>query len=191
MGLDQIPQPSGRSRAGQRGGTAQAFEADEHKELEVLPREGVRIRERPPSGSTEAVASVKLRRGQEYFRDAVLDDFGGRCGVTHLSVRELLVASTSSRGARIPPSDSMFATASASLACTTPPSTDTSSPSTTTSASFSPSASRMSFRSARLESFTACAEQESLQFPEDAAPPEPEYLAEHVSCYFASPQRSI
>jgi putative restriction endonuclease len=34
-----------------------------------------------------------VRRGQEYFRDAVLNNFGGRCGVTQLGVRDLLVAS--------------------------------------------------------------------------------------------------
>ncbi len=62
-------------------------------ELEVLPREGIRVRKRPPTGATETVASVKLRRGQEYFRDAVLNNFGGRCGVTGLGVRELLIAS--------------------------------------------------------------------------------------------------
>jgi putative restriction endonuclease len=39
------------------------------------------------------VANVKQRRGQEYFRDAVLNNFGGRCGVTELAVRELLIAS--------------------------------------------------------------------------------------------------
>jgi hypothetical protein len=69
------------------------FGAEEGTELEVLPREGVRVRKRPPHGPTEATASVKLRRGQEYFRDAVLNNFGGRCGITDLAVRELLVAS--------------------------------------------------------------------------------------------------
>ena len=69
------------------------FGADENSELEVLPKEGVRVRKRPPHGSTEATANVKLRRGQEYFRDAVLNNFGGRCGVTELAVRELLIAS--------------------------------------------------------------------------------------------------
>ena len=69
------------------------FEVDENSELEVLPKEGIRIHKRPPTGPTEATASVKLRRGQEYFRDAVLNNFGGRCGVTLLGVRELLVAS--------------------------------------------------------------------------------------------------
>ena len=69
------------------------FGADENSELEVLPKEGVRVRKRPPHSPTEATANVKLRRGQEYFRDAVLNNFGGRCGVTELAVRELLIAS--------------------------------------------------------------------------------------------------
>ena len=69
------------------------FGADEGTELEVLPKEGVRVRKRPPQGPTETMANVKLRRGQEYFRDAVLNNFGGRCGITELSIRELLVAS--------------------------------------------------------------------------------------------------
>ncbi len=69
------------------------FGADENSELEVLPREGVRLRKRPPSGPVETMATVKQRRGQDYFRNAVLNNFGGRCGVTQLAVRELLVAS--------------------------------------------------------------------------------------------------
>jgi putative restriction endonuclease len=69
------------------------FGVDENSELEVLPREGVRVRKCPPTGPTETIASVKLRRGQGYFRDAVLNNFGGRCGVTQLAVRELLIAS--------------------------------------------------------------------------------------------------
>lgn len=69
------------------------FGADESSELEVLPRDGIRVRKRPPSGATETMAQVKQRRGQEYFRDAVLNNFGGRCGVTRLGLRELLIAS--------------------------------------------------------------------------------------------------
>ena len=69
------------------------FGADESNDLEVLPKEGVRIRKAPPLGPTETTANVKLRRGQEYFRDAVLNNFGGRCGVTGIAVRELLIAS--------------------------------------------------------------------------------------------------
>lgn len=69
------------------------FGVDETTELEVLPKEGVRVRKRPPSGPTEVSANAKVRRGQEYFRDAVLNNFGGRCGVTQLAMRDLLVAS--------------------------------------------------------------------------------------------------
>ena len=69
------------------------FGADDNSELEVLPKEGVRVRKRPPRGPTETTANVKLRRGQEYFREAVLNNFGGRCGVSELAMRELLVAS--------------------------------------------------------------------------------------------------
>ncbi|MFO1486915.1 MAG: HNH endonuclease [Verrucomicrobiota bacterium] len=69
------------------------FGVDANGELEVLPKEGVRIRKRPPTGPTEKLANVKQRRGQDYFRDAVLNNFGGRCGITQLAVRELLIAS--------------------------------------------------------------------------------------------------
>jgi hypothetical protein len=69
------------------------FNAGENSEVEVTPREGVRVRSRPPPGPTEMRATVKVRRGQEYFRQAVLNNFGGQCGVTGLAVRELLIAS--------------------------------------------------------------------------------------------------
>ena len=69
------------------------FAADETSALEVLPKEGIRVHKRPPSGSTESAASTKVRRGQEFFREVVINNFGGRCGVTRLAVRELLIAS--------------------------------------------------------------------------------------------------
>lgn len=69
------------------------FYAGEESELEVTPQEGVRLRRQPPRGPTDAHATVKVRRGQEYFRQAVLNNFGGRCGVSGLAVRELLIAS--------------------------------------------------------------------------------------------------
>lgn len=61
--------------------------------VEVTPTEGVRITRPPPVGPTEVSATTKVRRGQEYFRQAVLNNFGGRCGVTGLAIRELLIAS--------------------------------------------------------------------------------------------------
>jgi len=69
------------------------FSAPKNAKVEVLPKVGVRVRRKPPTGPTEVVVNVKQRRGQEYFRNAVLNNFGGRCGVTALAVRELLVAS--------------------------------------------------------------------------------------------------
>lgn len=82
---ESVPASEGRLRA--------LFEASEDSDVEVLPKEGIRVRKRPPSGATEVAISAKQRRGQEYFRDAVLNNFGGRCGVTELSIRELLIAS--------------------------------------------------------------------------------------------------
>ncbi len=69
------------------------FGADKNSDFEVIPKEGVRVRRLPPSGSTDALGTVKQRRGQEYFRDAVINNSGGVCSVTGLAVRELLVAS--------------------------------------------------------------------------------------------------
>jgi putative restriction endonuclease len=69
------------------------FGADEQSELEVLPREGIRLRRRPRDGPTERTGNAKRRMGQEYFRDAVLNNFGSRCGVTQLGIRDLLIAS--------------------------------------------------------------------------------------------------
>jgi putative restriction endonuclease len=71
----------------------QLFGVEEAYQLEVLPKRGIRIRRCPPSGPTEVSRNAKIRRGQEYFRDAVLNNFGGRCGITQLGVRELLIAS--------------------------------------------------------------------------------------------------
>ncbi len=68
------------------------FGAEKGDGVEVTPKEGIRPR-KVPSGPTETTANVKIRRGQDYFRDSVLNNFGGRCGITGLAVRELLIAS--------------------------------------------------------------------------------------------------
>jgi putative restriction endonuclease len=74
-------------------GLRKLFGIGEGFALEVVPKEGIRARKRPPTGPTEMIGNVKLRRGQDYFRDAVLNNFAGRCGVTQLAIRELLIAS--------------------------------------------------------------------------------------------------
>lgn len=48
---------------------------------------------RRKDGPTDRVAEVKIRLGQRYFREAVLANFNGRCGVTGLPVTKLLRAS--------------------------------------------------------------------------------------------------
>jgi len=68
------------------------FEADEEHDVEIEPKEGIRVI-RAPSGPTTITATVQTRRGQSYFRNAVLNNFGGRCGITQINIRELLIAS--------------------------------------------------------------------------------------------------
>lgn len=70
---------------------SQLFTGDADVPVEVLP-EAIHVGVRP-EGPTDGIASVKVRRGQRYFRQAVLNAYGGRCAVTGIAVRELLVAS--------------------------------------------------------------------------------------------------
>ena len=71
------------------------FDVGENDEVEVVKDKGVFIRKEPSSleDPTEASAHVTVRRGQQFFRQMVLNAFEGRCGVTSITIRELLVAS--------------------------------------------------------------------------------------------------
>ena len=69
------------------------FVESEAETTEVISGKGIRKVLRPPSGETTVMRSTKQRRGQDYFREVVLNNFGGCCGLTGLPVRELLVAS--------------------------------------------------------------------------------------------------
>ncbi|MBL9143512.1 MAG: HNH endonuclease [Verrucomicrobiaceae bacterium] len=62
-------------------------------EIDVIPKRGVIVRMLRAPTSTESLANVRVRRGQEFFREAVINNFDGRCGVSQLGVRELLIAS--------------------------------------------------------------------------------------------------
>lgn len=68
------------------------FGVDETHHIDVTPKEGIRVTKTHPA-TTESTALVRVRRGQEYFRQAVLNNYHGCCGVTGLAVRELLIAS--------------------------------------------------------------------------------------------------
>lgn len=67
------------------------FGAGDEDEVEVVPREGIRTL-RAPTGPTTITTSVQVRRGQHYFREAVLNNFGGSCGITGIAIRPLLIA---------------------------------------------------------------------------------------------------
>lgn len=62
-------------------------QAAEHYAAEIA-----KIDANPPS-TTEALALVKQRRGQDLFRAALMDYWGGACAVTGIAIPELLRAS--------------------------------------------------------------------------------------------------
>ena len=67
------------------------FTQDETRELDFLTRDKVRLT--APTGATETQATVKVRRGQQFFRQAVLTAYDVRCCISGISVPPLLVAS--------------------------------------------------------------------------------------------------
>ncbi len=67
------------------------FTKDETKEVDLLSRDRVRLI--APSGPTETQATVKVRRGQQFFRQAVLTAYDIRCCISGINVPRLLVAS--------------------------------------------------------------------------------------------------
>jgi putative restriction endonuclease len=73
------------------------FTTDNDREIDFLERDKVRLEPSrkitAPSGPTEATASVRVRRGQQFFRQTVLNSYGVRCCITGINVPRLLVAS--------------------------------------------------------------------------------------------------
>ena len=67
------------------------FTKDETKEVDFLQRDKPRLV--APSGPTELQATVKVRRGQQFFRQAVLNAYDVRCCISGINVPRLLVAS--------------------------------------------------------------------------------------------------
>jgi len=71
------------------------FGAQADDEVELIKKSGVRVRKllTPPDGSTESTAQRKIRRGQDYFRQVILNAYDASCCITGIQVPELLVAS--------------------------------------------------------------------------------------------------
>lgn len=72
------------------------FTKDEKSEAEIFEK-GVEVKQsrtiKQPEGPTERTTSVKVRRGQQFFRQTILNIYQHRCCVTGIAVPELLVAS--------------------------------------------------------------------------------------------------
>jgi|ERR1039458_2037729 putative restriction endonuclease len=67
------------------------FTKDQTKEVDFLQRDKVQLV--APIGPTETQATVKVRRGQHFFRQAILSAYDIRCCISGINVPRLLVAS--------------------------------------------------------------------------------------------------
>ena len=74
------------------------FTTNNDHEVDFL--QGDRVRIEPsislviePSGPTESTATVKIRRGQQFFRQSILNAYGVRCCISGINVPRMLVAS--------------------------------------------------------------------------------------------------
>lgn len=73
------------------------FTTDNSREVDFLQRDKVQL-ERPreltaPVGPTESTTTTKVRRGQQFFRQSILNAYGVRCCISGINVPQLLVAS--------------------------------------------------------------------------------------------------
>ena len=73
------------------------FTQDEDCEVDFLQRDRVRLEPSAklsmPMGNTETTATTIVRRGQQFFRQTVVNAYGVRCCISGINVPRLLVAS--------------------------------------------------------------------------------------------------
>ena len=71
------------------------FTNDNEREVDFLEQDKVRLERslKPPAGATDATAVIRVRRGQQFFRQTILSSYGVRCCISEISVPRLLVAS--------------------------------------------------------------------------------------------------
>ena len=73
------------------------FTKDTEREVDLLQRKKVRLEPSfqivQPSGPTETSATVRVRRGQQFFRQVVLNVYDVRCCISGINVPRLLIAS--------------------------------------------------------------------------------------------------
>jgi len=73
------------------------FTKDNAREVDLLQQNKVSLEPSKnftaPAGLTEKIATVKVRRGQQFFRQAILSAYDVRCCISGINVPRLLVAS--------------------------------------------------------------------------------------------------
>ncbi|MGZ8834499.1 MAG: HNH endonuclease [Pyrinomonadaceae bacterium] len=71
------------------------FTSDDEREVDFLDQDKIRLERslKPPTGSTDATAWIRVRRGQQFFRQTILSSYGVRCCISEINVPSLLVAS--------------------------------------------------------------------------------------------------
>jgi hypothetical protein len=73
------------------------FTRDDDEEVDFLHRDKVRLEPTggltAPTDPTESTATVRVRRGQQFFRQSILNAYNVRCCISGINVPRLLVAS--------------------------------------------------------------------------------------------------
>jgi putative restriction endonuclease len=73
------------------------FTKNNEREVDFLQRDRIRLvpsrKLAAPSGPTQTKVTVRVRRGQQFFRQTILNTYGIRCCITGISIPDLLVAS--------------------------------------------------------------------------------------------------
>ena len=73
------------------------FARSDSDDVEVVKDKGVKvvraIQRKAPIGDTTSTTEVKVRRGQDYFRQVILNAFNNRCCISGIPIRSMLVAS--------------------------------------------------------------------------------------------------
>lgn len=69
--------------------TDQELDLLDHDQIQLEPSRDLIT----PNGPTDATATVKVRRGQQFFRQSILSAYGVRCCISGINVPRLLVAS--------------------------------------------------------------------------------------------------
>ncbi len=73
------------------------FTRNEDREVDFTHEDEIRLEPSrlafPPDGPTERTATVRVRRGQQFFRQSILAAYGVQCCISGINVPRLLVAS--------------------------------------------------------------------------------------------------